>query len=446
MGRSARRAGSPRAHRPHSAGAHSSCRGHRPPRASEALGGHRRRWGGPPPHDGAQVRALLRDSRLDGRGGAGFPLGRKVETARLAPGRPVLIVNASESEPESRKDRTLCRHRPHLVLDGAALLARSLGVDEVVLHAHRGPGSPIGPLSLAVVERVRAGEPDPAWQLSEGPDRYVAGESSAVVSFVDHGEARPRFATHPLAVVRSVGPAHGRRQRRDAHPALGRRPDRRGGLERPGCAVVPRTAPGHAGRRRAPSGSGLGTHGPGHHGRPPGRGRAGGGAGRRSGRRVRRDLGAGRRGVADARSPGSPSAAWGPRPDADCSVSSRTTPARWGRPPGSSATWPANRPASAAPASPGCPGWPTGWRPWPPARPVDGPIGKLSALADAVFGSGACAHPDGVVRLVRSTLGVFGDDVVRHLGGGPCRGSDHPPVLAVPGARTSTATDGAAWR
>jgi len=114
-----------------------------PPTAgTEELSGHRSRWGELPTHDGALVRALLRDSRLDGRGGAGFPLGRKVETALLAPGRPVLIVNASESEPESRKDRTLCRHRPHLVLDGAALLARALGVDEVVLHAHRGAGSP----------------------------------------------------------------------------------------------------------------------------------------------------------------------------------------------------------------------------------------------------------------------------------------------------------------
>ena len=52
---------------------------------TEDLVGHRSRWGAAPPHDGAHVRSLLRDSRLDGRGGGGFPLGRKVGTALLAP-------------------------------------------------------------------------------------------------------------------------------------------------------------------------------------------------------------------------------------------------------------------------------------------------------------------------------------------------------------------------
>jgi hypothetical protein len=57
---------------------------------------------------------------------------------------------------------------------------------------------------------------------------------------------------------------------------------------------------------------------------------------------------------------------------------------------------------------------------------------RMETLGDELLGSGACGHPDGVVRLVRSTLDVFGDDVVRHLAGSPCRGADHPAVLSVP--------------
>jgi NADH:ubiquinone oxidoreductase subunit F (NADH-binding) len=70
-------------------------------------------------------------------------------------------------------------------------------------------------------------------------------------------------------------------------------------------------------------------------------------------------------------------------------------------------------------------------------------VRRMSALGDTVLGSGACGHPDAVVRLIRSTLEVFEDDVVRHLAGRPCRGSDHPPVFAVPEADLAVGRDDA---
>ncbi|MEI7860753.1 MAG: hypothetical protein WCI26_13095, partial [Acidimicrobiales bacterium] len=141
----------------------------------EGLESHLARWSELPPLDGAGVRALLRASALDGRGGGGFPLARKVETAMLAGGRPVLIINASESEPASRKDWTLCSQRPHLVLDGAAFVALALGIDEVVIHLHRSVGSASASLETAMAERQERGLADPRWSLSSGPDRYVSG-------------------------------------------------------------------------------------------------------------------------------------------------------------------------------------------------------------------------------------------------------------------------------
>ena len=412
---------------------------------SEGLVGHATRWGPLPAHDGARARTLLRDSRLDGRGGAGFPVARKVETALLAPGRPVLIVNASESEPASRKDRTLCRHRPHLVLDGASLLARALGADEVVLHSHRIGGSPSGPLSLAIVERVRAGLEDPAWHLSEGPDRYVAGESSAVASFVDGGEARPRFTTRPLAVDGPSGRptvvsnaetvvqlAVAARIGAVAWNSLGapsspgpRLVTLAGAVPRPGL-VLELTGPGTIGDLLTAEGLGA----------PPAAVLVGGFAGtwvrgdeawqtpfsRESLQCVGASPGCGLLGVL---------------PHDACPLVETARIVRYlaGESAGQCGSCVAGLPRLAGAMDALAAGT---------ARRRG--LARMDALADTVLGSGACAHPDGVVLLVRSALRVFRDDVVRHLAGGPCRAADHPPVLPVPDARPTPTTGGDAWR
>ena len=72
-------------------------------------------------HEPAAWRDVIRDSGLLGRGGAGFATATKLDVAASAPGTPIVVVNASEGEPASRKDRTLLELRPHLVLDGAHL-------------------------------------------------------------------------------------------------------------------------------------------------------------------------------------------------------------------------------------------------------------------------------------------------------------------------------------
>ena len=354
-------------------------------------------------------------------------------------------MNASESEPESRKDRTLCRYRPHLVLDGAALLARSLGVDEVTLHTHRSAGSPSGPLSLAVVDRVRAGEPDPVWHLSEGPDRYVAGESSAVASFVDHGESRPRFTTEPLAVVGPSGRptvvtnaetvaqlAVAARIGAVAWNALGapsspgpRLVTLAGAVPRPGD-VLELTGPGTigdlltaGGLTAAPAAVLVGGFG--------GTWVRGDEAWQTPFNRESLDC--------VGTSPGC--GLLGVLPHDACPLRETARIVRYlaGESAGQCGSCVAGLPRLA-----------DGLEALARGTARRRAVGRLAALADSVLGSGACAHPDGVVRLVHSTLDVFDDDVVRHLGGGPCRGSDHPPVLAVPDARTSTTAVGAPWR
>jgi NADH:ubiquinone oxidoreductase subunit F (NADH-binding) len=59
-------------------------------------------------------------------------------------------------------------------------------------------------------------------------------------------------------------------------------------------------------------------------------------------------------------------------------------------------------------------------------------IDRIRSRSDAVDGRGACRHPDGVVRLVRSALSVFGDDARAHAEGHPCTGHGAPTVLTLP--------------
>ena len=93
------------------------------------------------PVNGERLAQLADDIALTGRGGAGFPFGRKlraVASAAIRRGiRPVVVVNASEGEPACRKDTVLVCRAPHLVLDGALLAAEALGARTLVVAVTR---------------------------------------------------------------------------------------------------------------------------------------------------------------------------------------------------------------------------------------------------------------------------------------------------------------------
>ena len=77
----------------------------------------------------------LEASGLLGRGGAGFPVGRKWRALAEREGGPAVVVaNGAEGEIASAKDRVLMAYRPHLVIDGALLAAEAIGADEVVFY------------------------------------------------------------------------------------------------------------------------------------------------------------------------------------------------------------------------------------------------------------------------------------------------------------------------
>jgi len=77
--------------------------------------------------DYQQIRERISAAVLLGRGGAGFPAGKKIETVREdAPFPRYVICNADEMEPGTFKDRVLLHADPHMLLEGMAIAAYSI--------------------------------------------------------------------------------------------------------------------------------------------------------------------------------------------------------------------------------------------------------------------------------------------------------------------------------
>lgn len=167
----------------------------------ESLADHLARLG-PVPVRGPELIGVLDRSGLRGRGGAAFPVGAKWRSvAGYANGRGVVLVNGAESEPLSLKDRVLMESRPHLVLDGAALAASTVGANDVVLYVGAEHRAASHALQRALSER-----PDNErrrTRIVSAPARYVSGEESAAVHFVNDGVALPTTVP-PRPFVRGV--------------------------------------------------------------------------------------------------------------------------------------------------------------------------------------------------------------------------------------------------
>jgi NADH:ubiquinone oxidoreductase subunit F (NADH-binding) len=140
---------------------------------------------------------------LGGRGGAGFPMAKKMRTVASGKGKPIVVVNATEGEPASLKDRTLLETLPHLVLDGAAFAARAIGSEEVIVCVCESAGVALERVAQAIAERRQLAGHWPQFVLSPTPRGYVVGQESALVNLLNGGEAKPTF-TPPMPFERGV--------------------------------------------------------------------------------------------------------------------------------------------------------------------------------------------------------------------------------------------------
>lgn len=145
----------------------------------------------------------IEQAGLGGRGGAAFPMAKKMRTVAAGRGKPIVVVNATEGEPASLKDRTLLETLPHLVLDGAALAARAIGADEAILCVCESAGVGLECSARAIGERERLPGRWPQIVLSTAPEGYVVGHESALVSHLNGGAPKPTFSP-PMPFERGV--------------------------------------------------------------------------------------------------------------------------------------------------------------------------------------------------------------------------------------------------
>lgn len=152
---------------------------------------------------GALIEAVT-EAGLTGRGGAAFPTGVKMRAVASGRGPAVVVANGMESEPASEKDKALLRRAPHLVLDGAVAAAAGVAADIVHLCLPRHDRSLIAMVDQAVAERERAGLDHVRISISAVPHYYVSSEESALVQWLNGGEAKPA-AVPPRPFEKGVG-------------------------------------------------------------------------------------------------------------------------------------------------------------------------------------------------------------------------------------------------
>jgi len=143
----------------------------------------------------AETIAEITRSGLRGRGGAGFPTGRKWQTiASSEGGRHYVVANGAEGEPATFKDRALMRANPYQLVEGLVIAAFAVGADEVFIALKARFEREIDRVTTAVAEMQQAGIcADCRVTVVPGPDEYLFGEEKALLEAVEGKPPLPRL-------------------------------------------------------------------------------------------------------------------------------------------------------------------------------------------------------------------------------------------------------------
>jgi NADH:ubiquinone oxidoreductase subunit F (NADH-binding) len=373
--------------------------------------------------------SVLEASGLPGRGGGGFPAAIKLAVAHAAGGRGVVVVNGMEGEPASDKDKLLLIRSPHLVLDGAQLMAAAAGARQVTVCVPEGRDHVAAAVATAIAERARTEHAPAPETLVRPPDRFVAGEESALATWLESGGSLPVFRPDKgmaLRIGRQAALVHNAetlahvamiaRSGPDAFRAHGLVEDPgtclvtiSGAVENPGVVEVDRGTPlidiaRRATPRQTPQALLVGGYGgawvaPEHFATP---------YASLSLRAVGSSAGVGVVVVLG--------------PDA-CGLAESARIAHYLAGQGA---------GQCGPCVYGLPAIADDMARLARGRADVALMARLQRRLQEVNGRGACRHPDGAVQLVRSALSVFAADVRVHADGAPCAHADRPTQLRFP--------------
>jgi NADH-quinone oxidoreductase subunit F len=141
-------------------------------------------------------------SKLRGRGGAGFPTGRKASLIDRGSSKPkYLVVNADESEPGAFKDREVIARVPHRLIEGCLIAAHAIESTNVYIYL-RGEYLSEYEILAAALEQARAAGVLGEVELTvyRGAGAYICGEETALLDSLEgrRGQPRPRPPFPPV--------------------------------------------------------------------------------------------------------------------------------------------------------------------------------------------------------------------------------------------------------
>ena len=152
-----------------------------------------------------QVLDEVKKSNLRGRGGGGFPTGRKWESTRNAEGDPkYVIVNCDEGDPGAFMNRALMEGNPHSILEGLMIGAYAIGSNEGFVYVRQEYPLAVENMQMAIDEAEKYGllgnhilgsDFDFKVTIHKGAGAFVSGESSALMTAIEGkvGEPRPKY-------------------------------------------------------------------------------------------------------------------------------------------------------------------------------------------------------------------------------------------------------------
>ncbi|WP_459814686.1 NADH-quinone oxidoreductase subunit NuoF [Geotalea toluenoxydans] len=160
-----------------------------------------------------QVQQMVIDSGLRGRGGAGFPTGKKWSfVPRNLPGPRWLICNCDEMEPGTYKDRVLLEANPYSLIEGILLACYAIGVHHAFIFIRRGYETAAANLRHGIAEADKAGFIGDnimgsgfscAIDVHVSAGRYICGEETALMNALEGKRANPR-SKPPFPAVKGL--------------------------------------------------------------------------------------------------------------------------------------------------------------------------------------------------------------------------------------------------